>query len=367
MKAVVLPAVGSPLVVEDIPAPKPRAGEVRLRVRACGVCHTDLHVVKGEVRFPTPAVLGHEVSGIVDELGPDVGGLERGTAVVASFIMPCARCRFCAAGRDDLCETFFALNRLKGVLYDGESRLARADGSPLAMYSMAGLAEYCVVPVTDVFRVPAGLPLEDACILGCAIMTAYGAVKHQAALRPAETVAVVGVGGVGSNVIQVARVVGASRIIAVDVRAEKLDATRALGATDGVNASAGDAVAEVRRLTGGEGVDVAFEAVGRAETVTAAFRMARDGGRVVVIGIAPGATAAPIEITHLVRRGIRLQGSYGARVRADMPEILALAAAGRLSVTQPISRRYRLEQADEAYRALDRGEITGRAIVVMAP
>jgi len=367
MKAAVLPAVGAALVVEDIPVPKPRAGEVLLRVRACGVCHTDLHVVKGEVRFPTPAVLGHEVSGVVEEVGPGVAGLERGTPVVASFIMPCARCRFCLAGRDDLCETFFALNRLKGVLYDGESRLARVDGSPLAMYSMAGLAEYCVVPATDVFRVPPALPLEEACILGCAIMTAYGAVKHQAALRPAETVAVVGVGGVGSNVIQLARVCGAARIIAVDVRPEKLDAARQLGATDGVDASAGDPVAEVRRLTGGEGVDVAFEALGRAETVTAAFRMARDGGRVVVIGIAPGQTAAPIEITHLVRRGIRLQGSYGARVRADMPEILALAASGRLSVTQPISRRYPLAEADAAYKALDRGEITGRAIVVMGP
>jgi S-(hydroxymethyl)glutathione dehydrogenase/alcohol dehydrogenase len=366
MKAVVLPAVGAPLVVEDVPVPSPRAGEVLLRVRACGVCHTDLHVVKGEVRFPVPCVLGHEVSGVVEAVGPGVAGVQAGTPVVASFIMPCGRCRFCVGGRDDLCEPFFALNRLRGVLYDGESRLQRRDGSPLAMYSMAGLAEYSVVPATDVFRVPDALPLEAACILGCAIMTAYGAVKHQAALRPAETVAVVGVGGVGSNVIQLAQVAGAGRIVAVDVRDEKLEAARALGATDGVNAAAGDAVAAVRALTGGEGVDVAFEALGRPDTVLAAFRMVRDGGRAVVIGIAPGTTPAPIEITHLVRRGIRLQGSYGARVRTDVPEIIRLAASGRISVTRPITRRYRLDQADEAYRALDRGEITGRAIVVMS-
>jgi S-(hydroxymethyl)glutathione dehydrogenase/alcohol dehydrogenase len=365
MRAVVLPAVGAPMVVEDIPVPKPRDGEVLLRVRACGVCHTDLHVVKGEVRFPVPAVLGHEVSGVVEEVGPGVAGPEVGARVVASFIMPCNRCRFCAVGRDDLCETFFALNRLKGVLYDGETRLRRADGSPLAMYSMAGLAEYCVVPATDVFPVPETLPLEPACILGCAIMTAYGAVKHQAALRAAETVAVVGAGGVGSNVIQLARLFGARQVVAVDVRPEKLDAARRLGATDGVDARATDAVTEVRRLTGGEGVDVAFEALGRPETVTAAFKMARDGGRVVVIGIAAGATPAPIEITHLVRRGIRIQGSYGARVRGDMPELVALAAAGRISVTEPISRHFRLDEADRAYAALDRGEITGRAIVVM--
>jgi succinate semialdehyde reductase (NADPH) len=365
MKAAVLPAVGAALVLEEIPTPQPRRGEVLLRVRACGVCHTDLHVVKGEVRFPVPAVLGHEVSGRVEAVGPGVAGLAPGTPVVASFIMPCGRCRFCLDGRDDLCEPFFALNRLRGVLYDGESRLARADGSALAMYSMAGLAEYCVVPATDVFPIPAELPLEDTCIIGCALMTAYGAVKHQAGLRPGETVAVVGVGGVGTNVVQMARVAGAGRIIAVDVRAEKLAAVRGLGATDGVDASGGDPVAEVRRLTGGEGVDVAFEALGRAETVTAAFRMVRDGGRAVVIGIAPGQTAAPIEITHLVRRGIRLQGSYGARVRTDVPELLRLAASGTISVTRPITRRYRLDQADEAYRALDRGEITGRAIVVV--
>jgi S-(hydroxymethyl)glutathione dehydrogenase/alcohol dehydrogenase len=365
MKAAVLPGVGAPMRIEDIPVPRPRAGEVLVRVRACGVCHTDLHVVKGEVKFPLPAVMGHEVSGLVEEVGPGVVGIEPGARVVASFIMPCARCRFCAVGRDDLCETFFALNRLKGVLYDGQTRLHRADGSPLAMYSMAGLAEYCVVPATDVFPVPASLPLEDSSILGCAIMTAYGAVKHQAQLRVAETVAVVGVGGVGSNVVQLARLVGASRIVAVDVRREKLDAARALGATDAVDGRATDAVAEVRRLTGGEGVDVAFEALGRPDTVTAAFKMARDGGRVVVIGIAAGATPAPIEITHLVRRGIRLQGSYGARVRGDLPELLIMAAAGQISVSQPISRRYRLEEADLAYQALDRGEITGRAIVVM--
>ncbi|HZS33321.1 MAG TPA: zinc-binding dehydrogenase [Methylomirabilota bacterium] len=365
MKAAVLPAVGAAFVIEDIPAPKPREGEVLLRVRACGVCHTDLHVVKGEVKFPVPAVLGHEVSGTVEALGPGVAGLTRGARVVASFIMPCGRCRFCAVGRDDLCETFFALNRLRGVLYDGETRLHRADGSALAMYSMAGLAEYCVVPATDVFPVPDSLPLEAACILGCAIMTAYGAVKHQAALRPAESVAVVGVGGVGSNVVQLARLFGATRIVAVDVRPEKLDAARRLGATDAVDASTGDPVAEVRRLTGSEGVDVAFEALGRPETVTAAFKMARDGGRVIVIGIGDGPATAPIEITHLVRRGIRLQGSYGARVRGDVPELIALAAAGRISVTDPISRRYGLDEADEAYRALARGQILGRAIVVM--
>ena len=362
MNAAVLSAIGAPLSIEEIPVPAPRAGEVLVKVAACGVCHSDLHVAKGEIKFPAPCVLGHEISGVVEELGPGVEGLKRGDPVVSSFILPCGRCAPCARGRDDLCETFFAMNRLKGTLFDGTTRLRRQDGTPLAMYSMGGLAEFAVVTATDVFPLPPGLPLADAAILGCAVMTAYGAVKHQAEVRPGDTVAVVGTGGVGSNVVQIARLFGAARIIAVDVRDDKLEEVKKLGATDVVNASKADAVRQVLELTGGRGVDVAIEALGRPETVSGAFLMTRDGGRTIVIGLASGQAAASIEVTRLVRRSIRLAGSYGARVRTDMPEILSLAARGLISVTQPISRRFRLQDCAEAYAALDRGEIVGRAI-----
>src|SRR5919109_724165 len=366
MKAVVLSEIGGRLAIEDIPTPQPKAGEVLVKVAACGVCHTDLHVIKGEVKFPLPCVLGHEISGVVAEVSANVKGVGPGDAVVCSFIMPCGVCHYCVRGRDDLCETFFAMNRLQGTLYDGESRLRRSDGSVLAMYSMGGLAEYAVVPATDVFPAPANVPLTDACILGCAMMTAYGALKNQAKLQPNESVAVVGTGGVGSNLIQLARVFGASQIIAVDIREDKLAAAEELGATHGVNAAQGDPVAEVLSMTGGRGVDVAVEAMGRPETVVNAFMMTRDGGRVVVVGIAPGTTTAGIEITRLVRRGIHLMGSYGSRVRTDMPDVLGLAAHGYVSPSRSITRRYRLEQVDEAYAALSRGEIVGRAIVTMA-
>src|SRR5207249_6812746 len=145
-----------------------------VRITACGVCHTDLHVIKGEVPFPTPAVLGHEISGTVVELGEGVEGPAVGTRVVGTFIMPCGACEACRSARDDLCEPFFALNRLRGTLYDGETRLFRPDGSPLAMYSMGGLAEYAVVPATALFELPAGLPVEEAAVFGCAALTAYG-------------------------------------------------------------------------------------------------------------------------------------------------------------------------------------------------
>lgn len=365
MKAVVLSEVGGHLAIEEIPTPQPKAGEVLVKVVACGICHTDLHVIKGEVKFPLPCVLGHEISGVVEEVPVDVKALRPGDAVVCSFIMPCGVCHYCVRGRDDLCETFFAMNRLHGTLYDGKSRLRRPDGSPLAMYSMGGLAEYAVVPATDVFPAPANVPLTDACILGCAMMTAYGALKNQARVQPNESVAVVGTGGVGSNVIQLAKAFGMGQIIAIDIRDDKLAAAKELGATHGVNAAKAEPVTEVLTITGGRGVDVAIEALGRPETVVNAFMMTRDGGRVVVIGIAPGTTTAAIEITRLVRRGIHLMGSYGSRVRTDMPDVLGLAAHGHVSPSRPITRRYRLEQADDAYAALSRGEIVGRAIVTM--
>jgi succinate semialdehyde reductase (NADPH) len=362
MRAVVLEQPGAALRVEELPRPRPLAGEVLVRVAACGVCHTDLHVMKGEVAFPTPCVLGHEISGVVEEVGPGVAGVAAGDRVVAAFIMPCGSCRHCVRGRDELCETFFAYNRLRGTLYDGSTRLARADGTPLAMYSMAGLAEYSVVPATDVFPVPESIELASAAVLGCAVFTAYGAVAHGAAVRPRDRVAVVAVGGVGLNIVRLARVFGAHQVIAVDVAADKLEAARELGATDVVDASAGDAVAAVRELSGG-GVDVAFEALGRPQTVQQAFKMVRDGGTVVAVGIGAGAAAAEIEITHMVRREIRLVGSFGARTRTDMPHVVDLAAAGAVDLSGLISERVGLDDADRIYRALDRGEVRGRALV----
>jgi len=363
MRAVVLERPGEPLRVEEVLRPRPLAGEVMVRVAGCGVCHTDLHVIKGEVAFPSPCVLGHEISGVVAEVGPGVDGVAVGERVVCAFIMPCGSCRHCARGRDDLCEAFFAMNRLRGTLYDGTSRLARLDGSALAMYSMGGLAEYAVVPATDVFALGEATALESAAVLGCAVFTAYGAVVHAGGVSDGDSVAVVATGGVGLNIVTLARAFGAARVIAVDVAPDKLETARALGATDAVDASEGDPVAAVRELTGGEGVDVAFEALGRPSTVAQAFKMARDGGTVVCVGIGAGAAAAEIEITHLVRRGIRVIGSFGARTRADMPRVVELAASGAVDLGALVSARVGLEQAGEVYAALDRGEVRGRAIV----
>jgi S-(hydroxymethyl)glutathione dehydrogenase/alcohol dehydrogenase len=366
MRAAVLPEVGSPLQLEQIPVPSPRAGEVLVRVAACGVCHTDLHVIKGEVAFPTPAVLGHEISGTVVELGEGVDGPAPGTRVAGTFIMPCGTCPACLRARDDLCEKFFALNRLRGTLYDGTTRLFRSDGTPLAMYSMGGLADYAVLPATAVFPLPESLAVDEAAVLGCAALTAFGAIRHSADLRAGERVAVVATGGIGSLVVQFARACGALQVIGVDVSAEKLEAVRALGATHGVDASTEDPVARVLELTDGAGVDVAFEALGRPETFLQALAMLGDGGRLVAVGIAPIDERVPIDITRLVRRGLRIVGSYGGRPRTDMPILLGLVEQGVLRPGSAVTRRFALEDVAEAYDALNRGAIVGRAVVTMS-
>jgi len=370
MRAAVWEA-GSPLRVETIPIPVPRAGEALVQVSACGVCHTDLHVMKGEVRFPSPAVLGHEISGRVVEIGlgtrPDQipAGIELGDRVVGAFIMPCGTCRRCEAGRDDLCERFFELNRLRGVLYDGTSRLERADGSSLAMYSMAGLAEYCVIPLTALAGLPHELPEFESAVLGCAGLTAFGAVHRASGITEGDSVAVIAVGGIGLSIVQLARAAGASTVIAVDLDDAKLRMAAGLGATHTINARAeADPVAAVRALVPG-GVDVAFEAIGTPATLAQAVAMLAEGGRAVAVGIAAGDSAASIPITPLVRRAQSIVGSFGARTRTDLPEVIRLSLEGRLSLADTVSRSYDLDEVAAAFDDLGKGAIAGRAIVRM--
>ncbi|GAB2678444.1 zinc-binding dehydrogenase [Saccharopolyspora gloriosae] len=368
MTAAVWSGPTEPLRLEEIARPSPRRGEALVRVVACGVCHTDLHVMKGEVGFPAPAVLGHEISGHVVEAGPDTelpAGVEIGGAVVGAFIMPCGECAACRAGRDDLCGPFFAQNRGKGRLFDGTTRLRGRDGADLAMYSMAGLAEYCVVPVTALVALPDSVPAAQAAILGCAAFTAHGAVANAGGVAEGEAVAVVAVGGVGSSIVQLAKSHGASPVIAVDVDDAKLAAVRDLGADHVVNSTTEDAVAKVRELTGGAGVSAVFEALGLPQTFEQSVRMLADGGRMVAVGIGSGAASAQVEITPLVRRGLRIIGSFGARTREALPAVVAEAVGGALSLERTVTRTYPLERVNEAFDDLAGGRIPGRAVITM--
>ena len=368
MRAAVLRDVADGMKVETIRTPRPRTGEVLVRVSACGMCHSDLHVISGAIAFPTPCVLGHEVAGEVVEIGPhnEHSGLAVGDRVAGGFLMPCGQCESCAAGRDDLCEPLFSLNRLKGRLYDDTTRLFDLDGNPIWMYSMGGLAEYCVIPSTSVAKLPDGVDPVAGAILGCAAMPAYGAVRRGADLRYGETVAVVATGGVGSNVIQIAKAFGARRIVAIDGADGKLAAAFELGATDTVNSAKVNAREAVMELTGGRGVDVAFEVLGRPQTWLTALDVLRDGGRMVPIGLGAGVQKAEVEINRTVRRSQSIIGSYGARTRRDLPEVVRMAAAGVIDYQHIVSRRYGLDEVAAGYQQLHDGQITGRAVVDMS-
>ena len=368
MRAAVLrdPQVG--LQVETIKTPRPGFGEVLVKVSGCGLCHSDLHVIGGAIAFPLPAVLGHEVAGQIVEVGPgnEFTGLEVGQQVAGGFLMPCGRCHHCNSGHDELCEPFFELNRLKGVLYDGKTRLESLDGEPIYMYSMGGLAEYAVIPATAVAPVPDSVDPVTSAILGCAAMTGYGAVRRGADLRYGETVAVVATGGVGTNIVQIARAFGASQVIAIDVDDDKLAPMLDYGATAVVNSVTQDAREEVFRLTGGKGVDVSFEALGIPATWTTALDVLADGGRMVPIGLGAGVQTAGVEINRTVRRSQSILGSYGARTRQDLPAVVDLADKGVINYRDVVSRRLPLEEAGAGYTALRNREIQGRAVVDMS-
>lgn len=351
--------------LERIPVPRPRAGEALLKVEACGVCHSDLHVARGQIAFPRPAVLGHELSGTVVMLGDDVDSVNVGDRVVGAFIMPCTKCANCLKGRDDICDVFFTNNRLKGALLDGESRLVDAEGDRINMYSAAGFAEYAVIPASALAKVDDRLDLAYAAVLGCAGMTAYSAVTRGAGNVKDAVVCVIAVGGVGLSITQVVAALGARVIIAVDVSSEKLELAKQLGATHTVNALEEDVIERVKELSGG-GVEFAFEALGSPLTLGQAVRILGEGGRAVAVGLASGDAEVSVPITNFVRRGQELIGSYGARTRVDLPAVQALARDGGFSIANLVTDTYSLEQINEAYADLAAGSIRGRAVVKIA-
>lgn len=355
----------SEFTIERIPLPQPRGGEVLVKVEACGVCHSDLHVARGEIAFPRPAVLGHELSGTVVRLGEGVEDHDIGDRVVGGFIMPCTQCTNCLAGRDDLCSVFFENNRVHGALFDGESRLVDAEGERLNMYSAGGFAEYAVIPVSALARVADELELASAAVLGCAGMTAYSAVSRGAGDVEGSTVCVIAAGGVGLSITQVVAGLGARQIIAVDVSEEKLELARKLGATSTVNARECDVIETVKEISGG-GVKFSFEALGLPSTLGQAVRVLGEGGRAVAVGLAAGDAEVTIPITNFVRRGQELIGSFGARTRVDLPAVQRLAAEGGFSVENLVTDRYALDEINQAYTDLAQGKISGRAILRIA-
>ena len=357
MRAVVLREPGVPVGVETVLLEPPRRGEVLVRVAAAGVCHSDVHLADGNLgRGRWPMVLGHEGAGVVTATGPDVTGLSPGDHVAFCFVPACGACRACRSGRRNLCVPAGAA-ALAGTLMDGSSRLRSPDGSIIQHGLMvACFAEHAVVPMAGAVVIPAEVPLWQAALLGCGVVTGIGAVTNAARVGIGESVCVIGCGGVGLQVIAGARLAGAATIVAVDRDTGKLELARHRGATDVVDATAVDVTSEVQACTGG-GVDHAFEVVGASATIRQAWEVLRPGGTAIVVGVAPRGVEVSIPaIDFLSEKTIR--GSYygSADMHDFLPGLVTLLMAGRLDLADVVSDLIELDDVQEAMDRLRRGE-----------
>lgn len=358
MQAVVFTEPSAPLEFTDVDLAAPGPGEVRVKIAAAGVCHSDLHVKRGEWDAPTPLVMGHEGSGVVTELGDGVTSLAVGDHVVLSWVPPCGECRYCRSGHEARCQKVATLVAPKGVLFDGTSRLSRGGETVHHYLGVSSFAEEAVVPASGAVKVRDDAPLDVIAVVGCAVATGVGAVLNTAAVEPGSTVAVIGCGGVGLNVVQGAKLAGAERIVAIDVLADKTQMALQFGATERIDASKADAVEQLFDLIP-DGVDYAFDAIGRTSTTEQAIRMLGLGGAAVIVGLPPTGAKASFEPLVLAEADQRILGSnYGSvRPSIDIPALVDRYMDGQLKLDPLISGRRPLAEAAEAFDDLEAGSV----------
>jgi S-(hydroxymethyl)glutathione dehydrogenase/alcohol dehydrogenase len=362
MKAAVLREVGQPLQIEEVSIGKPGPREVLIRTKAAGVCHSDLHFIEGSYPHPLPAVLGHESAGIVEAVGSEVRTVKVGDHVITCLNPYCGHCEVCLTGHMNLCispET----RRSK----TDEPRLFKEDlagpGKMAQFLNLSSFAEMMLVHEHACVAIRKDMPFDRAALIGCSVMTGVGAVIHTSSVRPGETVAVIGCGGVGLATINGAAIAGAGRIIAIDRVPSKLELAKSFGATDVINAADGDAVKQVQDLTGG-GVHHSFEAIGLKATAEQAFKMLRRGGTANIIGMIPVGTMIELHGADFLGER-KIQGSFmgSNRFPVDMPRLVDAYMAGKLKLDELISRRIKLEEVNSAFDELKRGELARSVIV----
>jgi len=358
MKAAVLREVNKPLVIEDVQIGKPGPHEVLIRTAACGVCHSDLHFMEGKYPYPLPAVLGHEAAGVVEQVGSEVRTVKVGDHVITCLSAFCGHCEACLTGHMSLCQSPDT-RRDQGE----EPRLASASGAMNQYLNLSAFAEQMLIHEHACTAIRKDMPLDRAALIGCGVTTGVGAVIHTSHVRPGETVAVIGCGGVGLSAVNGAAIAGAGRIIAIDTSASKDNMSRNFGATDFIDASKEDPVAKVMELTGG-GVHHAFEAIGLGKTAEQAFNMIRRGGTANIIGMIPvGQTVTLMGAAFLGEK--RIQGSLmgSNRFPVDMPRFVDFYMSGKLKLDDMISRRLKLEEVNEAFEEMKTGQIARSVIV----
>ncbi|WP_029420669.1 zinc-dependent alcohol dehydrogenase family protein [Alicyclobacillus macrosporangiidus] len=371
-RAAVLTAMGKPapyaesrpLEIRTVYLDEPQFGEVLIRIRAAGLCHSDLSVINGSRPRPVPMVLGHEAAGEVVAVGPGVVNVQPGDHVVCSFVPTCGYCVPCQEGRPNLCETGAAANTA-GTLLGGGRRLHQEDGADIHHHlGVSGFAEYAVVSQHSLVRVDPDVPFDELAVFGCAVMTGVGAVVNTAHVPAGSSVAIVGLGGVGLSALLGALAAGARRIVAVDVNPAKLQQAEALGATDTFDARDPSVIDQIRAATGG-GVEFAIETAGSVPALETAFQITRRGGTTVTTGLPHPDHRMSLPPVVLTAEERTLKGSYvGSCVPVrDIPRFIELYKRGRLPVNKLLSGHIRLDEVNEGFDRLDRGEVNRLVLV----
>ena len=363
--AAVLHGVEQDLTVhEGVEIAPPGPGEAKVKIVASGVCHSDLSVQNGTIPLPPPIVLGHEGAGIVEEIGEGVTSVKPGDHVVLSFVPACGDCFYCDRGQGFLCEK--SAMAAAGGMLDGSTRLT-LDGEPLRQMAMCGtFGNYAIVPEISLVKIDDDVDLRFAALIGCGVLTGVGAALNTANIRPGDTVAVIGCGGVGLNVIQGAKIAGATKIIAIDMFESKLRMAEQFGATDLVKADEGDAVSAVVGLSAGRGADVAFEVIGLGPTIEQAINMTRNGGETVLVGVPRMDVMlnlnAAFTFLYLAKT---IKGCwYGsANVQEDVPKLIKLYKEGKLKLEELVSREIGVGDVNEAFEAMQQGEVARSLIM----
>jgi S-(hydroxymethyl)glutathione dehydrogenase/alcohol dehydrogenase len=350
MKAAVMHAAHTPLTIEEVSVAKPKRHEVIVRTAFAGLCHSDLHFMEGLYPCPTPIILGHESAGVVEEVGDDVGYLKPGDHVISCLSVFCGTCEYCTTGHPNLC------SNTEVKLAPGAARRYSWKGEVVNQFAqLSSYAEQMLVHENALVKIDPDIPLDRAALVGCGVTTGVGAVFNAAKVEPGSTVAVIGCGGVGLATVNGAALAGASRVIAIDTVATKLDKAREMGATDVINASNADPVEQVIEMTGG-GVHYSFEALGTKSTAEQSFRMLRRGGLATIIGMIPFGTNIELHgADFLLDRKIQGTSMGGNRFRVDMPRLLTLWRQGKLKLDSMITGHIKLDQINEGFAAMKTG------------
>jgi len=357
LKAAVCYENNKPLVVEEVTIDPPKAGEVKVKIAATAICHSDIHLFKGELPFKPPLVGGHESAGYIEEVGKGVTGFKPGDRVVISLMSNCGKCRYCRTGRSHMCNAVWPLEK--------EARIHNKKGQDLGQpFRIGSFAEYNIVHESGLVKIPDDMPLDRAGLLACGVITGFGAVVNRARVEPMRSCVIIGAGGVGLNAVQGAAISGAYPIIAVDIADNKLKAAKAFGATHTVNASKGDPIKEVQDLTDG-GADYVFITVGSVAAISQGLFMSGPRGMTVIVGLPAFMDTLQVPPFIFIKDERMLTGSYmgTTQYQTEIPKLVALYKAGKLKLDELITARFPLEDINHAIELVEKGKALRNVIM----